>query len=100
MFKLIGISILCASLVGCTTLAGVDAAVSKAAPATCTAIQGAYAGYIASGHGSIRDKEVIKSAYEATASICADPSHATAQQLAVVVFQLGIIVKTLKKVRA
>ena len=87
------------ALTGCTTLGDIDATVAKVAPATCTGIDVAYKGYIASGHGSVRDHEVVQAAYDATTSICADPTHATAAQLAVLTVQLGILAASLKKAK-
>lgn len=94
--------VLALSLVGCTTvqLGQVDATIQKSAPAVCKAISVAYNGYLASGHGSIKDKQVVQTAYEATTGICASPSTATATDLAILAGRLGILVNSLRKAKA
>lgn len=90
------------ALSGCTTvqMSKIDAAIQKTAPATCAAVQIAYDGYMASGHGSVRDHEVVQAAYDATVDICKDPSTATSTQLTIVAVRLGIIAASLKKAKA
>lgn len=104
MMKTILTLLLATALVsGCTTmatLATIDLTIKQTTPAACKAITAAYNGYVASGHGSIRDKEVIAQAYGTTTAICADPTHVTAGQVAVVAYQLAMIAKTLKRTKA
>lgn len=100
MKKLIAMLLATTLVSSCTTMAGVEVAVQKSAPAACKAVSAAYQAYLASGHGSIRDKQIISEAYATTTGICADPSRVTAGQLAIVAYQLAMIAKTLKRVKS
>lgn len=88
-------------LSGCTTvqLGQIDATIQKSAPAVCKAISVAYSGYLASGRGSIKDKQVVQQAYDATTGICSNPSTATSTDLAILAGRLGILVNSLRKVK-
>lgn len=78
-------------------LAGCSQTVQDAAPKTCDAVKVAYLGYSASGVGSAKDHATVQAAYDAVIPICADPSHITEAQLAIVAIQLALIAKTAGK---
>lgn len=89
------------ALAGCqTTLGDIDAAIQKSAPQACQAVTVGYTAFVATGLGSDKDKATVAAAYGATNGICADPSHATAAQVASLAVQLGIILKTMRKVKS
>jgi uncharacterized protein YceK len=99
MFKMILAIVLAVALSGCQTLADMDAAIQKSAPQVCAGASATYTAFVATGLGSDRDKAVVAAAWAAVAPICDEPTKATATQLAVVAVQIGIIVKTMRKVK-
>ena len=90
-----------ALLSGCTTvqIGKVDTAVRASAPEVCAAIEAAYTGFVAVGLGSESVKAQVEVAHNATVPICADPSKATALQLAIVTAKTGIILYNMQKVK-
>ena len=87
-------------LSGCTTLASVDAAIQKSAPAACDAAKTLYTGFSSSGIGSDRTKATVNAAYTAIANLCVNPSTITATQLATVAAQTVVIVREIRKAKS
>lgn len=100
--KIIFAMLMLVSLVGCTTvqLGKIDTAVKASAPQVCAAAEAAYQGFIAVGLGSDKLKAQVEVAYNAAKPICADPSKASAVQLALVTTKTGIILYNMYKVKA
>jgi len=100
MKKIISALMMVALLSGCTTLASVDAAIQKSAPAACDAAKTLYVGFSTSGIGSVRTKATVDAAYTAISSICLNPSTVTAVQLATVAAQTVVIVREIRKAKS
>ena len=83
-------------LSGCTTTS-IDVAVQKSAPAFCDAAVPIYETYVAAGFGSAKDKATMQAAWDALTPVCANPTQATALQLAVAAAQFAIMAKLARK---
>ena len=98
--KIMTALIVVSMLSGCTTLASVDAAIQKSAPAACDAAKTLYVGFSSSGIGSDRTKATVNAAYTAIANLCINPSTITATQLATVAAQTVVIVREIRKAKS
>jgi hypothetical protein len=85
---------------GCTqTVADLDAAIQKSAPSLCKGASVAYQTFVAADLGSQKDKDTIAAAWASIDGLCESPSTITSAQLAIVVAQTSVIIRTIRKVK-
>lgn len=99
--KTIFILLMAVALAGCqTTLGDIDAAIQKTAPQVCAGAVTAHDAFVATGLGGDREKAIVEAAWSRIAPLCDHPTTITAAQLVVVTAQVGVIINTMRSVKA
>ena len=99
--KTLFVMLMALALAGCqTTVSDIDAAVQKTAPQVCVGATTAHSAFVATGLGGEHEKAIVEASWAVIAPLCEHPSTITAAQLAVVAVQVGVIINTMRKVKA